>query len=178
MRRLDRVLTWVENVLAAGSLAAATALAVTAVLLRQVFNHIIFWSEEMTIFLIIFSTFFGAVVTLRHNEHVNIDILPTLVRTFRRGFAVLASGITVVYCALIGFYAWLMVFDPIARNTVTPALKFQLWVVEIAVPVGLTLMFLRALEMSWRVLRGQELASHVVEPVAIEDDRPEPEVVR
>jgi len=171
--QLDRALTLVENVLAAGALAAATAIAMIGVISRYLFTYVIFWAEELTIFLIIFSTFLGAVVTLRHHEHVNVDILPTLIRRLRRGFAVLAGLITIAYCVLIGFYAWAMVLDPIARNTVTPALKLPLWVVEVAIPVGLTLMLLRSLEMVWRVARGAPLPGHATEPVATESGGPE-----
>jgi TRAP-type C4-dicarboxylate transport system permease small subunit len=160
VRHLDRVLTQVENVLAAGALAAATLLAVAGVILRYFFSYVIFWGEELTIYLILFSTFIGAVVTLRHNEHVNVDILPTLIRRARRGFALLAGLLVVVYCAVIGFYAWEMVFSPIARNTTTAALRVPLWAVQFVLPVGLTLMLLRSLEMLWRVARGGELPGH------------------
>lgn len=160
MRRLDRVLTQIENVLAAGTLAAATILAVAGVILRYFFSYVIFWGEELTIYLIIFSTFIGAVVTLRHNEHVNVDILPALFRRARRGFALLAGVLTVAYCAIIGLFAWEMVFAPIARNTTTLALQVPLWTVQFVLPLGLTLMFLRSLEMVWRVARGGELPGH------------------
>lgn len=160
MKQLDRVLTQVENVLAAGALAAATLLAVAGVILRYLFGYVIFWGEELTIYLIILSTFIGAVVTLRHNEHVNVDILPALFRRARRGFALLAGLLTIVYCAAIGFYAWEMVFAPIARNTTTAALQVPLWTVQFVLPVGLTLMLLRSLEMLWRVARGGELPGH------------------
>ena len=62
MSRLGSVLTKVENVLAAGSLAAAL-IAILAVLLRTFFNELLFWSEEAIIYLVICSTFFGAVIS-------------------------------------------------------------------------------------------------------------------
>lgn len=95
-------------------------------------------------------------MALRHDEHVNVDILPVILRErSRRFFAVLAAFLMLLYCAIIASYAWLMVFDPAARNTVTPALKLPLWVVELAVPVGLSLMLLRALEILYRSARGR-----------------------
>ena len=75
MSRVDRVLTLIENGLAGLTLAAATILAIVAVLARYFFNYIIFWSEEAVIYLIICSTFIGAVITLRHNEHVGVNVL-------------------------------------------------------------------------------------------------------
>ena len=155
MQRLDRALTTVENVLAAGSLALAALIGIVGVISRSVFGTVIFWTEEATIMLVIFSTFLGAVVTLRHNEHVSVDILPTFLGPRgKQVMDVLAGALTVFFCGVVGLLAWLLVLDPIARNTVTPALKLPLWVVELSISVGLSLMFLRAVEMTVRRLRS------------------------
>ena len=74
------MLTTVENVLAAGSLGLAALVAIVAVLLRSASAYVIFWSEEAVIHLVITSTFFGAVVALRHSEHVGVDILAPMLR--------------------------------------------------------------------------------------------------
>lgn len=156
MSRFDRVLSWIENFLAAATLGAASALAIIAVILRYVFDYVIFWSSEAVIYLIIFSTYLGAVITLRHNEHVNIDILPFLFgRRGKRAFTILASLVTLVYCGVIGFYAWVLVTEPGIRNTMSPALDLPLWVVYLGLPIGLTLMFVRALEIVYRSARGR-----------------------
>jgi C4-dicarboxylate transporter DctQ subunit len=155
MQRFDRVLTRIENVLAASALGLATLIAIVAVLLRYVFGTFLFWSEEAIIYLIIYSTFLGAVITLRHNEHVNVDILGTFLKAGgKRAVAVLAAAITVVYIVCIGIFAWLLLFEPFSTSTITPSLKLPLWVVEAAVPIGLTLMLLRALEILVRSARG------------------------
>jgi C4-dicarboxylate transporter DctQ subunit len=155
VQRFDRVLTRIENVLAASALGLAALIAVVAVVLRYVFGIFLFWSEEAIIYLIIYSTFLGAVITLRHNEHVNVDIIAVfLAERGKRAVAVLGAAVTVVYLAAIGGYAWLLLFEPFSTSTTTPSLKLPLWVVEAAVPVGFTLMFLRALEILVRTARG------------------------
>jgi TRAP-type C4-dicarboxylate transport system permease small subunit len=63
-----------------------------------------------------------------------------------------------------------MVTEPAARNIVTPALNVPLWVVQISLPIGLTLMFFRALEILYRTARGQQPF-----PEAEEDEFEEPE---
>lgn len=156
MSTFDRVLSRIEDTLAVTSLAAAAALTIYSVILRYVFNTGIFWAQEAVIYLIIFSTFVGAVVTLRHDEHVNVDILPMLFG--ERGkwfFALLGSTMTLLYCAIIGGYSWLLITEPAAQNTTTPALDFPLWFVELALPIGLTLMFVRSLEIVYRTARGR-----------------------
>jgi C4-dicarboxylate transporter DctQ subunit len=157
VKRFDRVLTRVENVLAASALGLAALIAVIAVVLRYFFGIFLFWSEEAIIYLIIYSTFLGAVITLRHNEHVNVDIVAMLLKKGgKRAMAVLAAAVTVIYLAVIGFYSWLLLFEPFSTSTSTPTLKLPLWVVEMAVTVGFTLMFLRALEILVRTARGIE----------------------
>ncbi|HLU58557.1 MAG TPA: TRAP transporter small permease [Pseudonocardia sp.] len=151
------MLTRVENVLAAATLGAATVIAIVAILVRYLFGIFLWWSEEAIIYLIIYSTFIGAVVTLRHNEHVNVDVFgPFLRARGKRALAVIAAAVTVVYLVCIGALAWLLLFEPFSTSTITPALKLPLWVVELAVPIGLTLMLVRALEILVRNARGVE----------------------
>lgn len=157
MSRLDRTLTWFENTVAAASLGLAALLAILGVILRYTFGYVIFWGEEAVIYLIILSTFMGAVVTLRHNEHVNIDILPLLLgERGKWAVAILGALITVVYCAVIGGFAWLMITEPASQGSITPALRLPLWIVQLSVPIGLTLMLVRALEILYRTARGQQ----------------------
>jgi C4-dicarboxylate transporter DctQ subunit len=157
VQRLGRALTVVENVVASAALAAAAVIAIVAVVLRYVFNVLIFWSEEAVIYLVLLSVFVGAVITLRHNEHVRVDLLPLLVRgRAELAVQVLATVLTLLYLAVIGGYGWLLLFEPASRDTVTPALKLPLWVVYFALPLGFTLMFLRTLEVLFRQLTGRD----------------------
>jgi C4-dicarboxylate transporter DctQ subunit len=157
MSRFDRVLTWIENGLAALALGGASILAIIQVILRSVFGTTIFWTEEAIVYLIILSTFIGAVIALRHNEHVNFDVLTLAFK--ERGkwvLAIIGSFVTVIYCAIIGFFSWLLITEPAAQRTVTPALKLPLWVVELSLAIGMTLMFIRALEILYRSIRNQK----------------------
>lgn len=157
MSRLGSALTKVENVLAAGSLGAAALIAITAVVLRTFFGHLLFWSEEAIIYLVIFSTFLGAVITLRHNEHVSVDVIAAFLQERgKRVMAFLSAVITLVYTGVIGWFAWQLILEPRSSLTTTPALDLPLWVVTLPLPIGLTLMFLRTIEVLWRLGRGED----------------------
>ncbi|WP_028921336.1 TRAP transporter small permease [Pseudonocardia acaciae] len=155
--RFDAVLTRVENVLAAGSLGLAVLIAIVAVLLRALFNEIIFWSEEAIVYLVITSTFVGAVITLRHNEHVNVELVSLFLKERgKRIIKLVGVAVSLVYLGVVGTYGWFVLFEPYATNTITPALKLPLWAVMLPVPVGFTLMFLRTCEVGARLLRGRD----------------------
>jgi C4-dicarboxylate transporter, DctQ subunit len=161
MNRLDSVLSKVENVLAAGSLGAAALLAIVAVILRTFFNEILFWSEEAIIYLVIFSTFVGAVITLRHDEHVNVDVIAAFLKERgKRVMALIGALMTAVYLAAVGWFAWVLIFEPRSSLTLTPALELPLWVVTLPLPIGFTLMFLRICEVIVRLARGMEPYPH------------------
>lgn len=150
MKRLDRALTTIENVLAAGALGLAALISILNIIVRQ-FGQSFFWVEESVIYLIIFSTFIGAVITMRHNEHVSVDILGVFFRDRGKRVLALVGGlVTLVYLVIMAILGWMLLFEPFSRTTVTPVLKLPLWVVEAAVPIGMTLMFLRAIEMIYR----------------------------
>lgn len=151
---LDRALTTVENLAAGLSLVGAVTVALLAVVLRELFDLYLFWTEEVIIYLVISSTFFGAVLTLRSNEHVNVDIIGVfLARRGRRVMAIVAAVVTMLYLLAVGTLAWMLIFEPFSRSIVTPALKLPLWVVELPVAIALTLMFLHSSEKlvhAWR----------------------------
>jgi C4-dicarboxylate transporter DctQ subunit len=167
MRGFNRALTTVENVLAAGALGAAAAITITAVVLRKVFDIFLFWSEEATIYLIIYSTFLGAVITLREHEHVNVDVIAAFLgRRGKQVMALIAIVVTLVYLAVVGFFAWMLLFEPFSTSTSTPAMRLPLWVVEISVALGFTLMFLRGMEILVRTIRSGAEEPHDLETEA------------
>jgi TRAP-type C4-dicarboxylate transport system permease small subunit len=167
VKAINRALTTLENVLAAGALAAATLIAIAAVILRSGFGVFLFWSEEAIIYLIIFSTFFGAVITLRHQEHVNVDVIAAFLgRRGKRVMALIAITLTLVYLGAVGYYAWLLLFEPFSSSTTTPAIGIPLWVVESSVAIGFTLMFVRALELAVRIWRHGVEEENVLETEA------------
>ena len=167
MTRFNKILTGVENVLAAGTLGAAVFIAALAIVLRAVTGTFLFWSEEAIIYLIIFSTFFGAVITLRHQEHVNVDVIAAFLGARgKRVMALIALTLTLVYLGAVGYFAWLLLFEPFSSSTTTPAMNLPLWVVESAVAIGFTLMFVRGIELAVRVWRHGVEEENVLEAEA------------
>ena len=157
MKRLSHILAKIEDTLVAVSLGGATVIIVLSVIMRYVFHNALSWGEEGAILLLIYTTFIGASVVLREREHVGIDIVT--LKMGDRGkliMALIGMGITAVYCGLLGFLGWIMATSPSALNTVTPALRVPIWMVQVAVPIGLTLMFLRAVEALWLIALGKE----------------------
>ncbi len=145
--RLTRAVTIFENVAAGASLIVAVTVALAAIVLRTFFDTFLFWSEEVIIYTIISSTFFGSVLTMRSKDHVNVDIISVFLKSRgKRVMAIIAAVITTLYMLVIGVLAWMLLFEPFSVDTVTPALKLPLWVVELPVAIAVTLMFFHGIE--------------------------------
>ena len=71
----------------------------------------------------------------------------------KRVMALIAITLTLVYLGAVGYFAWLLLFEPFSSSTTTPAMGLPLWVVESAVAIGFTLMFVRAIELAVRIWR-------------------------
>lgn len=154
---LDRALARLEEGIAALSLVAAVTLTITAVLLRYLFDYVIFWSEEASLYLIILSTFVGAVIALRHNDHVGVELLSLVVKgRGKRVVAAVAGAVLLVYAAVFGVVGWVMVTGPVASSYTTPALGLPLWLVQLSLAVGLTLLLIRSLQILYRTVRGRD----------------------
>lgn len=95
---LSKRLTQFLNVLLAIFLALMCILVFGNVVLRYVFNTGITWSEEMARFLFIWITFLGAIVALKDNEHLGVDLLiKKLPPALKKGVYVL-SHLLILYC--------------------------------------------------------------------------------
>jgi C4-dicarboxylate transporter DctQ subunit len=155
--QLDRLLARLENLVAGAALAAAVTLSIVGVVLRYVFDYVLYWSEEASLFLVILSTFVGASIALRHKEHVGVDILAQVTRgRARRAVHAIAALIVLVYAGLFSVLGWMMVSSPESAAFRTPAIDLPLWVPQLAVPLGITLLLVRSLQVLYRTIRGLE----------------------
>lgn len=111
-KRLGSLSNWLMqllNVLLAICLSFMWILVFVNVVLRYIFNSGITWSEEMARFLFIWLTFLGAIVALKDNEHLIIDLFVKRLPSFLRKIVYILSHVLVLYClGLILIGSWEM----------------------------------------------------------------------
>jgi len=83
---------------------AATLIIVEQVVVRFVFNAATIWQVEIAVYLLIAATFLGAPYGLKHNAHINIDLLIIhLSDRFQRRLHIVTSFLALLFCL---FLAW------------------------------------------------------------------------
>ncbi|MFV0360349.1 TRAP transporter small permease [Tropicimonas sp.] len=147
-----------ERFLVAAILFALVAILAAQVAFRYLLGAPLVWSEELARYLLVWCTFIGVSLAVREGRNISVDLLPTMLGDrWTRGFGVIALVGSAIFFALVVWYA-IPLTRRIARiGQTSPGLGIQMWIVYAAVPVGLGLAFLRALQALWQVMRGGPL---------------------
>jgi TRAP-type C4-dicarboxylate transport system permease small subunit len=147
---------------------AAMALMVFAnVALRFFTDYSILWVEEVSRYLMIWLTFLGSGLVLRHGGHIGID---TLQEKFPRQAPLMRA---VIFILLFGFFAFMVWIGTryalLTWQQTTPVLQIPVGAVYLAMPVGFALLLIHLMAMA---------APYVLRNRFIVDDEFDPEAVK
>ena len=105
---LGRLVALVEW-FAIGLLAAMVVLVCWAVFTRYVLNSSLVWYDEFASYLLVWLTFFGAVVADYHRRHINFDLLVNkLAPTARRVVDVVGELAVLGFQFVLLYYGWIL----------------------------------------------------------------------
>ncbi len=142
---INTLANWQVRLCAA--LVAVLAVAMTAIILMQVFFRFVVyvpfpWSEELARFLMIYMAMFGSVIALRRGRHIGVRVL--VERLPEKLYDVVAAPF--VQVCMIGFLAVLFRqgVDLALRNRyqVSTALDVSMFWPYLAIPVGAAMMII------------------------------------
>jgi TRAP-type transport system small permease protein len=94
------------------------------VVLRYVFSHALFWSEEISVLAMIWMTFLGGVILVREDKNVIITIFADLFKErIQKGIKVFADFLVLIILVTMLYLSWKLT-DKLALST-TPALRLS-----------------------------------------------------
>ena len=99
-----RLLDGMVAALTAGLVAATVVITCLAVFFRYVMNAALPWPEEIAGYLLVWISFFGAYLALRHEGHISFDML--LERLPRPGERAARTVIDLVLAGFFGVVLW------------------------------------------------------------------------
>ncbi|QJT08778.1 TRAP transporter small permease [Oceanidesulfovibrio marinus] len=133
-----------------GALIVVTGIAMTIIILLQVFFRFVIyapfpWSEEIARFIMIWMAMFGSVIAFRRGRHIGVrfvvERLP--VGVYDRFIAPVVQLTTISFLALLAWQGWQLAYR--SRFQVSPAFDLPMIYPYLAVPVGMTMMVLDVL---------------------------------
>ena len=142
-KRFINAFAWAENLLLAGVLLVMILLAVTQILLRNLFDTSLFWIDPFNRLLVLWLAILGAMVATREREHIAIDIarhyLPV---SLRKWVAALADLFAALVCLIMAYHSVRFVYYDFADGMTTFA-ELPSWPFELILPIGMGIMAIR-----------------------------------
>lgn len=146
--------------LSAAMIVAAVAITCQMIFIRAVLNGSTIWQTEAVVYLMVAATLIGLPYVQRLRGHVNVDLLPLLLRGKpRRSLAVVTLLASIVIIAIMLFYGtefWHLAFERGWRSDTVWGVR--LWIPYLAIPVGLGLLLLQLLADLIGVVTGVDAA--------------------
>ena len=143
--RINRLISWLEDSLLIGLVAALLLLAVAQIVLRNALGEGILWAEPAMRIAVLWIAMIGGMVACREGGHIKINLFEVYAegRT-RRVLAGLAHLGACLSCAALAYASWLFVGYE-RMDGMTTFLNLPAWWFESILPVGFTVMALRFL---------------------------------
>lgn len=136
-----------------GIVGVLAVILIAAVFYRYALNNAIAWSEEGSKYLMVWLTFLGAPIALRHAAHINIDLLIKLFPP--RGRQAFYLAINLVIILTMGILLWKgWEFAELGARQVASSFNFSMVWMYVAVPIGSALTCLVAIELALKALCG------------------------
>jgi TRAP-type C4-dicarboxylate transport system permease small subunit len=149
LKKAEKVIDWVTVLGAAigGILTAVMTLIVTyAVVLRYLLNRPIGWSEEISVYLMIWAVFLGTAYTLKEDAHIGVDLLMKKIPENMRPFLLLFHYVVGILFLSVLFYKGVEMVDlSFMLDSRSMAIDFPLYISYLAVPFGAALLMLQLL---------------------------------
>ncbi len=121
---------------------------------RSIFNTSFLWSEELSRYLIIVSTYFGAAAAVRSGEHIRVELLLGMLPPGgRRILECVTSLLCALFAATVATHGYRWVSDSMALDLTSAdsSLVIPVYVFQAAVPLGFAIMTLRFI---WRAFQA------------------------
>lgn len=145
LEKINRFLIKSESVFIGILLLCMSALAVLQVITRYVFFYSIVWLDEVTRYMMIWMTFFGAALAVEKQDHINIDILPSAFKKFNIDFYPIINTLIFIFSGVSIYYAGMLVSHTAAVGQTTDAMRIPMAAVYFGMLLSYILMAFHSL---------------------------------
>ena len=158
----NRGLSFIEALIASSTLAVASVIVFTNVIMRYVFHDALPWAEEVVRYSLIWSSFIGASIAMRYGLHIGVEVVvDNLPPRPRRVMIIIGFFFVLLYCTLIAVYGADFIYEAYVRwsegtGRVASTTKVPFFYIQASVPVGVALMGLRQLQVLIMFWRGDD----------------------
>ncbi|WP_299980829.1 TRAP transporter small permease [Desulfobacula sp.] len=154
MKIIIKIWNRIEKIVFGGFSCCALLVILYAVFMRYVMGSAPEWSEEVAIYMTIWSVYLASSTIAENKEHIGatfiFDLFPS---TLRRLIKIVTTFLGIIFSIAITYYGFVIVRAAINMGEVSEtSLRFPMWLAYLAVPVGFSLLSLRFTKELWLLL--------------------------
>lgn len=135
---IGKTIGFINQSIAALGIAAGVAIAFTNVVARYAFDASLVWATELTIFLFLWSAFFGAAYCFKKDAHIAVtivlDIMPSKIAKM---MLLVSHTITIIFLLAVSYYGYeylLLVHDLDERAI--DLWNMPMWIIYTVIPIS------------------------------------------
>ena len=146
----------IEGAAAVILVAIMVIVAFQQVFFRYVLSSSLVWSEELTRYLFVWTTFVASAYAAKEGRHLSVVMLVALLpKGTARVIETIADMLALLFCGYCAVYGWQMVDFLFRTVQLSPGMQINVGWVYLAIPVGMSLTGLRILQRRLTLLFGK-----------------------
>ena len=143
-KKIDKILSVFEENLIFILLLAMLAAVFSNFVSRYFFDSAIGWAEELSRYLMIWSTFIAASYGVKKGAHITLDVLVVyLSKKANKVIRAISYVISIIFCVLIIYLGIPFINDLFNANQKSPSLRLPMYIVYGSIVLGSALMLIR-----------------------------------
>lgn len=136
-KTLDQIIGFINRSIAAIGISAGVALAFGNVVARYAFDSSLTWAAELTVYLFLWSTFFGAAYCFKQDAHISVSIILEKVNPVTAKTLMLTAHIiTLLFLFTVGYYGYEYVLFVHELEEVSVDLELPMWIIYLVIPIS------------------------------------------
>ena len=156
---IKKIIDNLEEIICLVALAVMTILTFANVVTRYVFNFSMNFAEEISTYLFVLLSLFGASIAAKRGAHLGFTLLADHVpKIVARIFEVISAVAGIVFAAVIFYYGILMAITQYNRGQLSLGVQIPEWIYGSFVPLGAFFLLLRFVELLIKALKGETAA--------------------
>jgi len=151
---INKLLQWLEDSLLVITLTTMILLALSQIIMRNLFETGVEWSDPLLRVLVLWLGLLGAIAATRQSNHISIDIVSRILPGNGKLITTIINNVfSAVICAIISYYSSLFVIIEY-QDGATAFIDVPAWLCEIIIPIGFGLMALRFLSNALAAMKN------------------------
>jgi len=144
---LSRIIGWVNQTIAVVGIVAGVALTFVNVVARYIFDGSLTWASELTIYLFLWSIFFGAAYCFKQDAHISVDVVvEKLPPSWAKAILILVHSVTLVFLVAVAWYGYEYLLLEIDLDERSVDLDIPMWIPYLVIPMAFASAAYRVIE--------------------------------